>query len=83
MIKNKMQMHYNIFMEIKDLKKNMATNLRQLRAKSKLSQEKLSEMTGISQQFICNIETEKVNPSIETMLKIANALGVKLNDLVY
>ena len=83
MIKNKMQMHYNIFMEIKDLKKNMAANLRQLRAKSKLSQEKLSEMTGISQQCICNIETEKVNPSIETMLKIANALGVKLNDLVY
>ena len=83
MIKNKMQMLYNIFMEIKDLKKNMAANLRQLRAKSKLSQEKLSEMTGISQQFICNIETEKVNPSIETMLKIANALGVKLNDLVY
>lgn len=83
MIKNKMQMHYNIFMEIKDLKKNMAANLRQLRAKSKLSQKKLSEMTGISQQFICNIETEKVNPSVETMLKIANALGVKLNDLVY
>ena len=83
MIKNKMQMHYNLFMEIKDLKKNMAANLRQLRAKSKLSQEKLSEMTGISQQFICNIETEKVNPCIETMLKIANALGVKLNDLVY
>lgn len=70
-------------MEIENLKKNIASNIRQQRAKNKISQEKLSELTGISQQFICNIETEKVNPSVETLLKIANALNVTLNDLVY
>lgn len=70
-------------MEINELKKNIAANLRQFRAKNKISQEKLSDLTGISQQFICNIETEKVNPSIETLLKIANALNITLNDLVY
>lgn len=78
-----MQLVYNEIMEIFDLKKNIASNLRQYRAKKKISQEKLSDLTGISQQFICNIETEKVNPSIETMLKIANALEITLNDLVY
>ncbi len=70
-------------MEIGNLKKTIASNLRLNRAKNKISQEKLSELTGISQQFICNIETEKVNPSVETLLKIANALNVTLNDLVY
>ena len=70
-------------MEIGNLKKTIASNLRLNRAKNKISQEKLSELTGISHQFICNIETEKVNPSVETLLKIANALNVTLNDLVY
>lgn len=70
-------------MNINDLKKNIAANLRQHRAKHKISQEKLSELTGISQQFICSIETEKVNPSVETLLKISNALNITINDLIY
>jgi len=70
-------------MESNKLKRNIASNLRQYRAKNRISQEKLSDLTGVSQQFICNIETEKVNPSVETLLKIAEALGVTLNDIVY
>ena len=68
---------------MENLRKRIACNLRQQRAKQKISQEKLAELTGISQQFICSIETEKTNPSIEVMLKISEALGVTLNDLVY
>lgn len=78
-----MQTYYNNFMEINELKKNIAEHLRQYRAKNRISQERLSDLTGISQQFICNIENEKVNPSVETLLKIANALNITLNDLVY
>lgn len=68
---------------MENLKKIIASNLRQQRAKNKVSQEKLAELTGISQQFICSIETEKANPSIEVMVKIADALNITLNDLVY
>lgn len=78
-----MQMYYNNFMEINELKKKIAENLRLYRAKNKVTQETLSDLTGISQQFICNIEGEKVNPSVETLVKIANALNITLNDLVY
>ncbi len=74
-------MFYNKKME--NLKKIIASNLRQQRAKYKISQEKLAELTGISQQFICSIETEKANPSVEVMVKIADALNITLNDLVY
>lgn len=66
-----------------ELRKNIADNIRQYRAKQRISQEKLSEMTDISQQHISNIENELVNPSIEVLLKISTALNVTLNDLVY
>ena len=70
-------------LKYQQIKQNIASNIRQYRAKKKISQEKLSELTGISQQHISNIENEQVNPSIELLLKIADALDVTLNDLVY
>lgn len=70
-------------MDDKELNKSIATNLRKLRAIKRISQDKLAEMCEISQQYICKIETEKVNPSILILYKIAEALEVSLNDLVY
>ena len=65
------------------LNKNIAGNLRQLRAKQKISQDKLAEISEISQQYICKIENEKVNPSIFILYKLASAMGVTVNDLIY
>ncbi len=78
-----MQVVYNIFMDETQLRKNIAGNIRQYRAKNKISQEKLYDITGISQQHISNIENENANPSVLILIKIADALGVTLNDLVY
>lgn len=65
------------------MNKNIADNLRQIRAKKRVSQDALAEMCEISQQYICKIENEKVNPSVYILFKIAEALEVTLNDLVY
>jgi len=70
-------------MKDNQLRKNIANNIRQYRAKNRISQEVLMEKTGISQQYISNIENELVNPSIDILMKIAKALDVTLNDLVY
>ena len=70
-------------MDDKELNRNIATNLRKLRAIKRISQDRLADMSEISQQYICKIETEKVNPSILILYKIAEALEVSLNDLVY
>jgi len=78
-----LQLFYNYLMNKKQIKSTIAGNIRQYRAKQKISQEKLSELTGISQQHISNIENEQVNPSIEVLLEIANALKITINDLVY
>ena len=70
-------------MDLKDLNKNIADNLRQIRAKNRISQDELAELCGISQQYICKIENEKVNPSIYILFKIADYLKITVNDLIY
>ena len=70
-------------MDLKDLNKNSADNLRQIRAKNRISQDELAELCGISQQYICKIENEKVNPSIYILFKIADSLKITVNDLIY
>lgn len=70
-------------MDVAVLNKNIADNLRQIRAKKRISQDELADLCGISQQYVCKIENEKVNPSIYILWKIAEALEVTVNDLVY
>lgn len=78
-----MQVVYNKQMDKLEIRKNIADNIRQLRAKQRISQELLAEKAQLSQQYIYKIENEYVNPSVEVLIKIADALGVTLNDLVY
>lgn len=78
-----MQVVYNNKMNKEELRKNIADNIRQLRAKYRISQEVLAERAHISQQYIYKLENERINPSVEFLLKISDALEVTLNDLVY
>ena len=70
-------------MNIKATREIIATNLRKFRAIKRISQEELAELSDLSQQYIYSIENAKVNPSIFTMMKIAEALNVSVNDLIY
>lgn len=67
---------------MKSRMKKFAENVRKFRAIKKLSQENLSELADLSQQYICAIENEKVNPSFETIWKLCDAFGVTPNDLM-
>lgn len=56
-----------------------------VRAKRKeagISQEKLAEKADLSTVFISRIERGIESPSVDNVLKIARALGVKVRDLV-
>lgn len=66
-----------------ELNKNIADNIRQYRAKLRITQETLAEKAQISHQYVYKLENERLNPSVDYLLKIAEALGVTLNDLVY
>ena len=52
------------------------------RIKADLTQEKLAEMSGVSPAHMSNIETGTTRVSLTTMVAIANALGVNMDDLM-
>lgn len=70
-------------MDKEKLKNSISNNIRLLRTKNRISQDKLSELAGINQQQISFIENGKACPKLETVIKIAEALNVTVNDLIY
>ena len=58
-------------------------NIKELRNKKGWSQEKLAREADISYQTLIKIERGGIkNPKIETMIKLAGALGVSIDELV-
>jgi len=61
----------------------LAQNVRKLRLKRGLSQEKLARLAGISNATLVKIEAGTARePTITTVIKIAGALEVSIDDLV-
>lgn len=62
---------------------NVSKNIKRHRKAKKLSQDKLSKLADISQATIIKIESGGIqSPTIDTVQKIAKALGVSVNDLI-
>ncbi len=58
-------------------------NLSKLRKEKRLTQEGLARKADISYHTIIKLESKGIeNPKIETVVKLANALGVTLDRLV-
>ena len=53
-------------------------SLLEARRAAKITQKELSERTGISQADISRIETGEANPSMQTMKRLAEGLGMQL-----
>lgn len=49
-----------------------------LRTKNKMTVRDLADKTGINHSNLCKIEGGKLSPTIDTLSKIANALGAKI-----
>lgn len=69
-------------MEDKEILHRISENIRIKRLKKKFTQEKLAELSGITQKYISLIEKQKANPSIVIIVKIAEALNTDLNLLI-
>lgn len=59
----------------------LSDNLRELRKKRKINQEKLAEMANLSTTIISDYENRRKTPSIASAKRIADALGVTLDEL--
>jgi transcriptional regulator with XRE-family HTH domain len=60
---------------------DLAVNVCLLRLERGLSQKQLAEAAGLSQPRITDIERSDANPTLLTITRIANALGVRVERL--
>lgn len=60
----------------------VGSRLKEARKKQKLSQEALGKMLGLSKSAICLYESEKRNPSLETVIELIYILGVSSDYLL-
>lgn len=65
-----------------DVRKLVGRNFARIRKSKGLTQEKVEELSGFSQQYLSGLENGKRNPSIVTLYEIAQALGVSHTELV-
>lgn len=63
---------------IQNLLDFVAANVRRLRARQQLTQEALAELAGMDARFLQRVERGQVNMRLETLLRLAEALGVPL-----
>lgn len=61
-----------------DLKDTITENIKHFRSKRDVSQEKLSQMCGYSSTYIGKIERGQRSPSLDTLIRIAEALQVPI-----
>ncbi len=61
----------------------ISENIKKYRAKLGISQDKLSKLADVTYNTIIKIESGATyNPRVETLKKIADALKVKIDDLI-
>lgn len=57
---------------------NVAFRLKSLREDKNLSQYRLAKKSGVSQSFLSTLESDQKTPTIDTLEKLCNALGINL-----
>lgn len=62
--------------------KVLGENMKKYRVEEKLTQEKLAALTGLSVQYVGNIERGNATASLETVMKICEALKITPNHLL-
>lgn len=78
-LKNNEEFNYEI-----DIYNIIRKNIKKYRKERKMTSARLAELTGLSHDFIRQIESEKTayNFSVATFYKISKALNVSLDKLV-
>lgn len=60
-----------------DIREVFSQNLKYYRIKSNISQEKLSEVVGLTYKYISDLERQLYDPSLKTIDSLAKALNIE------
>ncbi len=67
---------------MQEISKKLGVNMKKVRAKKKLSQGALARLLEVDKGYISNIESGKKNPTLATIQRLADALGVSADLLL-
>ena len=67
--------------EVELVQKSLGHCIRELRNQEGWSQEQFAEICGLHRTYMGHVERGEKNISLSTVLRVANALGVRLSDL--
>ncbi len=65
-----------------DMRRLVGRNVRRIREKKGLTQEKFAEISGFSQQYLSSLENGRRNPTVVTIYELARAMGISHLDLL-
>ncbi|NUV91605.1 helix-turn-helix transcriptional regulator [Streptomyces sp. KAI 90] len=65
-----------------DLRSSFGLAVRAVRAELGWSQERLSVESGLDRTYVSGLERGQRNPALQTLVRLADALGVPLHELV-
>ena len=64
------------------ISEQFGNNMKRIRIKKKMSQGDIARALEVDRGYISNIENGKKNPTLATIQKLANALGVSADELL-
>ena len=64
------------------ISEQLGKNMKRTRAKKNMSQGDIARALEVDRGYISNIENGKKNPTLATIQKLANALGVSADELL-
>jgi len=67
---------------MKDIRFNLAQNIRQLRESRSFSQQRMATLSGIPRPTWASLESGTANPTLAVLSKAANALQVSIEELI-
>jgi transcriptional regulator with XRE-family HTH domain len=67
---------------VKDEAEKLGLNLKRIRTEKDISQVDIARSLGVSRGFVSNLENGKTNPTLATITRLANAVGVTTDELL-
>jgi transcriptional regulator with XRE-family HTH domain len=65
-----------------DMRRLVGRNVLRIRKSKNITQEKLAELSGFSQQYVSGLEKGQRNPTVVTVYELSLALGVNYIELL-
>lgn len=67
---------------MKEEAEKLGKNLKCIRTKKGILQVDVARSLGVSRGFVSNIESGKTNPTLSTITRLANVVGVSTDELL-